>query len=361
MGLSSKKFRVCVDLGSTDIKIAGISKNGKAFNLLFYDVIDLITEYSLESFSEISDDHYIEQLRKLVSKYRLENVKVSATLPANSAIIHNLKLNPAQTESELIETIHEELSQFGSQKIEEMHIACHEMDENNDENNSEEQQLSLLACAVPNSVLERYRRILQESRLKASVLDLDALGVYNAFYFFHSKKISVPVTILQIGSQYTVCLVMFPGKTPFFYVIKLGGNTITIRIMEELCLSFFKADKLKRRIFRPKWTNTEAFQKLTLSEILSEFTDNLISEVKRCLQHYQSCEGVAEIGKIYLTGGAAKMDLLVGLFFQKLKIETELWNPLNFFQQTSAQQNEQNRQLLGIHLTPTIGTLLRGD
>ena len=357
MGLFLGKFRVGVDLGSTNIKIAGIGQKGQAFQLLFYDVIDLIKEYSLESFSEINDEHYIEQLRKLVTKYHLINAKVSATLPANSAIIHNLKLNPDQTESEIIETIHAELRQFGLEKIEEMHIACHEMDENN----SEEQQLSLLACAIPNSVLERYRRILEEGRLKASVLDLDALGVYNAFNFFHGKKISVPTTVLQIGSQYTVCLIMLPGKTPFFYVIKLGGNTITNKIMEELCLSFFKADKLKRRIFRPKWTNTEAFQKLTLSEILSEFADNLISEVKRCLQHYQSCEDVAEIGKIYLTGGAAKMDLLVSLFYQKLKIETELWNPLNFFKKTSAQQDEQNRQLLGIHLTPTIGTLLRGD
>ncbi|MFQ5824558.1 MAG: hypothetical protein ACE5JB_10925, partial [bacterium] len=69
----------------------------------------------------------------------------------------------------------------------------------------------------------------------------------------------------------------------------------------------------------------------------------------------------AEIGKIFLTGGVAKTDLLVNPFNEKLKIKTELWNPLNFFKITSPQQDEQIRQLLGTHLTPTIGTLLRGD
>lgn len=346
-----------MDLGSTNIKIAGIRKKGDVFQLEFYDVIDLIKEYSLSSLSEINDDLYIEQLRNLVSKYHLRNADANATLPANCAIIHNLKLSLSEIESDITEIILQELRQASLEQIDEMQIACQQLDEPH----GPEDQISLLVCAVPNSVVERYLKILTDCGFKVSVLDLDAMGVYNAFYFFLNKKLSFPVTAVNIGSQYTICIIMQPGKTPFFYVIKLGDNNITSKIMEELCLTLSKAEILKRRIYRPKWTNSGAYHKSSLSEILAEFANNIVFEVKRCLRHYQSREGVAEIGKIYLTGGGAKTDLLVNLFHEKLNIRTELWNPLNFFKITSPQQDEQIRQLLGIQLTPTIGTLLRGD
>lgn len=355
--LSSGKFRVGVDLGSTNIKAAGIRQKGQVFQLKFYEVIDLIKEYSLTSMNQITDDLYIEQLRNLVSQYPLKNAKVHVTLPANLTVIHNLKLDPSQTELQITEFIEEELRQVTFGQIDEMRIACQQIEENN----VRENQITLLACAVPNSVAERYLRIFCDGGLKVSVMDLDAISVYNAFYFFQRKTITAPVTIVQIGSQYTICLIMLPGKCPFFYIIKLGGNYITNRIKEEFCLTFFKAEKLKIRFFQPKWASLDAFQSSKLHQIFFEFANNLVSEVKRCMRHFQSYECVAEIGKIYLTGGGAKLGLISNFFFEHLHIETKIWNPLNFFIKKSPKQNEHIRQHLGIHLTPTLGTLLRGD
>jgi len=52
---------VGVDIGSTTIKIAGIRHKRKAYQLEFYDVVDLTQEYAVQSYDDITDSMYIEQ------------------------------------------------------------------------------------------------------------------------------------------------------------------------------------------------------------------------------------------------------------------------------------------------------------
>ena len=131
--------------------------------------------------------------------------------------------------------------------------------------------------------------------------------------------------------------------------------------MEEFNFSLSKAEAFKSRFFQPRWVSRPSYHKSQLSTILNDFSEQLVAEIKRCLRHFQAFEGVGQNGKIYLTGGGAKLELLAALFSEQLKIETAIWNPLDFFTKTNDAQDDIARQQKGIYLTPAIGTLLRGD
>ena len=357
MGLTSGKLRIAVDLGTTYIKVIGIEKKKKSFFLRFYEIIDLVDHYSIKSVEDINDEVYIDQLKSLVEKYHLKNCTVSATLPSNLATIQTLKLNPDQGQEEIVEKIQSELSQVTIQPLEELHIACFQLDEQF----QMDDRIKLLSCALPKEIVTKYQHILQASGLKPEILDLDAFGLYNAFYFFVRKPLTVPVTLVQIGSQYAICLIMLPSKNPFFYIIHQGGNDITTGIMEDLCLPFSKADLYKRRMYQPKWMNKSAYQKSNLCEIYSNFSNKLIDEVKKCMRHFQSIEGVTEMNNIFLTGGGANLAFLVDSFNEQLACKTKIWNPLDYFHSQSNGVNGSTSNPSGLHLTPEIGTLLRGN
>lgn len=350
------KFRVCLDLGSTHIKIAGVKCQGQTYQLLFYEVVDLVKNYSIGALDQIDDERYIEELEILVHKYHLKNRKVYATLPAKEAIIHRLKLNVSGNEENLSEIILKEFEKLSVEPVADLKIACQYFTEGEEPN-----RISLLACGIPQAVVDRYERILRRCKLRVSVLDLDVIGVYNAFYFFCKSVASLPVTLVHIGAQSTVCIFMHPTKTPFFHVIKLGGATLTIRIAQEHGIKYCKAEELKRRMYQSKWMSTPSYQHSILNEIMVDFANELTSEVKRCLRHYQSNEGFGAIKQIYLSGGGARMAFISKLLRDHLAVECKIWNPLEYFVNQSPEQGDDMRRKMGVYLTPAIGTLLRGD
>ena len=98
MEFFGKKPRVGIDLGSSSINIAGLGKKGQSFNLEFSENVDLTEEYALDSFLEVTDYHYVEQLHKLDSKYNLKNARLSFSLPTDSAIVTVVNIKPSLTE-----------------------------------------------------------------------------------------------------------------------------------------------------------------------------------------------------------------------------------------------------------------------
>jgi type IV pilus assembly protein PilM len=358
VGLLSDKLRVGVDLGSTTIKVVGVLQTRHSYELQFYDVVDLVQEYAPNSTEEIQDDFYVEQLQKIASAYNLKDATLSATLPADSAVIHLIELNTSQSDVEAAETIQSELQEVSPEGLDKMQIVVHPVGAGPEESG----QQAFLACAVPNETMKRYLGILRETGLKPSVLDLDALGVYNAFHFFSNKKISFPLTVVQLGSHYTICSILLPGKNPFFKVIKLGGNDITSRIMTEFNVAYSKAEAMKNRFLDTSRTNSVSYKKTKLYEILLSFSEQLSLEIKKCIRHFQTFEGVVTNGQIYFTGGGAKLDVLLELFADHLRMNVYLWNPLDHFVKTYLDQDDdENRRRKGVHLTPALGTVLRGD
>lgn len=359
MNLFARKFRVGVDLGSTHIKIAGVRYKQRKYELEFFDVIDLAHEFSLSDRDRINDEIYIKSLQKLVEKYRLRNSWVHATLPADKALIQNLIFPISISDAEITAKIEEEFQQLTTEQISDMQIVFQKM--HNKSPNEGDNQLSVLACGLPFTVKEKYLRILRDSRLNVSVLALDAFSIYNAIHHYCGDLLAKPISVVHIGADYSICLQAAHGKNPFFKIIKIGGNYLTERLMEESRLNFFKAEAFKKRMYRPEKTRMDAYQKSNLSEIFSGFANRLIPEVKRSILHFQSKEGLAEMDKLFLSGGGAQIDLIKEAFSEKLHIPTQIWNPLEMFDQDNLQTYAEAQLKQGSLLTPTIGTLLRGD
>ncbi len=355
-----KKIRVGVDLGSTNIKIIGVQQHHHKYELLFHEVVDLINQGPLEAYEEITDELYVQQLSQLVEKYELANSFVAATIPSSSAILRGITVVAPESEEELSELVQDELRQTCNANFDEMQIACEVLE--NDKINDE--HTTLFACAVPDVVVKRVEKILSRAGLKPTVLDPDALEIYNAFEHLCSDAISEPTAIVQIGSQYTICVITQPGKDPFFHIINLGGNDITKHIMEDLNITYNKAETLKRKMYQKKWANKKSYQDSKLPVIFAEYCTLLIAEVKKCIRYFQTNEGVAQIEKILLTGGGAQLYLLADTFQRHLSINTELWYPINQLEQPHAHEQEaeeQEENADGLYFTPCIGAIIRGQ
>ena len=350
------RLYVGIDLGTTHIKVAGLRLNQRSATLQFYSVVDLVETYEVETIEDIRPEHYVEQLRKIAEEYKIEKAVLNTTVPANKALIDTIKVPVDQTGNEVAETIQRELAQVSLAPLAEMQIACHTLSDEGSDGNS----ISLLSCAVPNQILENHRTLLAECGLTASVIELDAFSLYNAMYYFINKKIGEPVTLIHVGAAYTVCLIMQPHKVPFFYVIEKGGNQVTNGIMEEIGLPFFKAEAFKKKMQKRNWPERSQFRESRLSCIYSEFAQELLREVRKCVRHYQTHQGITTMSNVFLTGGSANLPYLIEKSKELLSFPTRVWNPLNHFRKQATQRSE-NSDETGHQLPIVLGAVLRGD
>lgn len=347
------QLRVGIEFGAANIIIAALRTRGKSHKLDFIDVMNLPRKNGVLEQSQLHDEIYVETLQKLIDKYRLKNARVRATLPSKNAVIQKVTIPFTTCESEINSAIEEAFRQKCAQQIGELKIVYHLFEQGEDEN-----QLSLLACAIPRDVVEKYLNILENGGLKATVLDLDAFGIYNAIHHIEGSSFAQPFAVVHIRFEYSVCIIISPNRHPLFFIINPGSDLITKSIMKEWNLNFMEAEELKYKMPEIKKKAIPENQRNKFNEIFYDFTAKIIYEIKRCLLHFQSYEGIADFDKLYLTGNDSKLILKKNLLNENLKVEAAYWNPLLFFNEDVPQEIQ---MLVGMHFTPVLGCLLRGD
>ncbi|KAA3612055.1 MAG: hypothetical protein DWQ05_18820 [Calditrichaeota bacterium] len=352
---SLQKKRVAIDLGSSLVKVIAGSTRKKGVQTDFAELIDLVSEYKMGSSDEITDDVYTECLKKLVWRYNFKEAAV--TLPANEAIIQSMTFSTNTSEEEMLEAIQEEIASQTFDDIDDLQIACCELDSHKNSDKS----IDLLACAVPKSLIDRYKSIFKYSGLKPTLFDLDILAIYNCFYYSTGKLLQRPAILLHCGAEFSYCIILHKKRQPFFRILSTGGNHIVTRLMQETELKLNEAENYKRMFLSDLIKYDNSLENLSIVEIYCEFAAQLIGEMRRCLQHYQVAEGITEFDSIHITGGEARNTLLANLINHDLNIKTQVWNPMKQLQIHRAKHDTSDDDKIGLHMASAIGALVHGE
>jgi len=103
----------------------------------------------------------------------------------------------------------------------------------------------------------------------------------------------------------------------------MGGNSITEGLQAKYRVSFEDAEKIKvEGIPGSSEDNSE------LKNSILEFAEPICAEIERSIDYFRSTFGGEYIKHVFLSGGAARIQGLVGNLSQRLNVETELINPL---------------------------------
>jgi type IV pilus assembly protein PilM len=129
---------------------------------------------------------------------------------------------------------------------------------------------------------------------------------------------------LCIGTDATD-VVITNGETIWIRNIPLGGNSFTKALTRELQLTFSKAEYLKRNIAISKDVEE---QKRVITAMRPVFND-MVNEVNRSLEYYQTLNRKAKFQKIIALGNAAKLPGLRQFVAQNLGYEVVRLNQFN--------------------------------
>lgn len=122
--------------------------------------------------------------------------------------------------------------------------------------------------------------------------------------------------VLNIGARSTV-LTLLDGARHATRTVPLGGSSVTQQVAEAQDWEVQEAERIK--------VSPDNGQ--LLGEVLAAFATKLAQEVTRTVLYFERQSGLARPTRVWLTGGAARLEGLVEALAQKLQLPVTLLEP----------------------------------
>lgn len=317
--LGSRTKLIGLDIGSYSIKAVSLGLSGSRPILENFLYLPTPAESYVDGTIVLSDI-IAENIRTNWKKSFNTNKVVIATAPQHSTLKQFWV--DISSGSPLEEVVKWELEKFLPLPVEEMII-------NHQVLSHEENQVEVLAGASPRHQIESLMRTCKLSKLSPQVIEIPYLPIFRLFMF--SERAPQPnksYFVVEIGSSQTMLIFIANGVLSFLRSIPIAGNSFTQAIARGLNLKFEEAESLKltKATLDSEDVKEEPYNFIykALEPVLKE----LLQELQRSIDFYQSRSSSTSEIKVLLSGGGSSIKGLPGFLSNSLGLEVILWHPL---------------------------------
>lgn len=303
---------VGLDIGSRTIKIVELEQSGGRGKLVGVGHSATPPKGLL---SEATMDQQVlsEAINKTFVDARITTKSVNVALPESLVFTRVISM-PQLTDKELTSAIRWEAEQYIPLPLSEAILDYEIMSKSN-------AGMHVFLVAAPKSLVAKYQRIMALAGLDLVSIETEALALARALM---DPNPSSPVAlVVSIGAERTNVFVAKGINLILTYVIPTGGNALTRALSADLGIDSLQAEEYKKTY----GLNKEVFSG-KVGTAVKPILDNLVSELKRTMNFYQSKGADNEpIRRVVLTGGSAKLPGLVVFLAENLGIETQIGDP----------------------------------
>ena len=184
-------------------------------------------------------------------------------------------------------------------------------------------QMTVLLVAAKRELVEHKVALLADVGLQASVIDVDAFALHNAFEINYPEAMRGVVGLINIGHETTNINILDEGVPVLTRDIPIGTRRFKEDLQRERGLSADEADRLLQG----------AEESSALDPLLESRGEELAVGIERAAAFLQSASRSASgIGRIFTTGGGARIPRLNKVLSDRLRIPVQLANPIEKLQ-----------------------------
>ena len=192
--------------------------------------------------------------------------------------------------------------------------------------------MNVMLVAAPREMVDSRVAMIESAGLEPLAVDVEAFALIRALVEFNASDefLHRTVALIDMGASHTDVNIVSQGEFALTRNIPIAGNSFTNAIRSLTGCSFEEAESLKIEM-----TQTCPLDEITRAQddnrnwrVVQPLLDELIREIRRSIHYYQSQfpEGSADaqVSKILLTGGAARMAGINTYIASKLSVAAEI-------------------------------------
>ncbi len=344
---------LAIDIGADSLKIAEFSypQSGGVVLEKF-----AFKEYGGDLKEEELSGALKNALDAALTENQFKTKNVSVSISGQSAFIRFVKLPPIGDKEERIKQVVEyEAKQNVPFPIEQV-VWDYQLIGSSEG----EAEIEVMFVVIKDTIIEEIVNTIEAHKMEISLIDVAPAACYNAA---RANEIggSECVMLLNVGSRCSSLVFVDSGRF-FVRTIPIAGHSITQQISKEFGIPFNDAEELKRKhgfvALGGAYEEPDSEVAATISKIVRNVMTRLHGEINRSINVYRSQQKGNKPVKLCLSGGSSVMAFTPKFFTDKLKIQTEYFNP---FQVISLSPNINREELAEVaHMfSEVIGLGLR--
>jgi type IV pilus assembly protein PilM len=311
--------RNCIglDIGSSAVKVVQLKETAKGFQLLNFGIEPLPAQTIVDG-AIMNQAAVVDAIRSLVSALKIRTKDVATAISGHSVIIKKIKV-PQMTPEELEEQIPWEAEHhipFSKDDVEIDHQVLARPEG--------EAQIEIMLVAAKKEVVSDYTLVIREAKLQPVVMDVAAFTIQNAFEVNYAVPDREAVAIINVGAALTNINILSGGTSAFTRDVAEGGNAFTEELQKRLNISHEEAEAWK---IGSRAEGKDEVLPHEVEAVLTEVADNMAGKFQRSIDFYLSSNSDANLTRIFLCGGSAKVTALQRALEEKSRTPVELLDP----------------------------------
>ena len=303
-----------LDIGSSSIKMLEVRGSDAGLYVLNAAVSPLPPTAVQNNMIQEPQD-VAEAIRLLVENNRVKTKEVVTAVPGPAVIIKQVTF-PAQPPENLEETVLFEAGNFIPESLENVNLDYQVIGED-----PENGQIEVLLVAVRKDIINSYVDAVTAAGLKPTVVDVDYFALGNMFEVNYAPQPGEINALINLGARYSTINILKGGRSVFTGDVPVGGRQLTEALMQQLNLTYEKAEQAKTTGAAAGHTQEEIEASLASAVYL------LLDEIQRALSFFWTGAADEPMHTIYLSGGTAQLPGLAAMMSERLAAPLELVDP----------------------------------
>lgn len=185
-------------------------------------------------------------------------------------------------------------------------------------------EMDVLIVAAPRELVESRVRACERAGLEVEIVDIEAFAMFRALIeaSLDASLGAETIAVIDVGSAATTVSVVSHGVFAMTRSIPLAGSTFTEALKSHFRLGQQDAEEGKRQLDLLQLLDKDAASENAPLRVLQPHVDELVREIRRSLNYYQSQQTEAgrtnPVTRIVLSGGGAQMQGLAQYFEHRL-------------------------------------------
>jgi len=305
-----KKTSVGLDVGSGFIKLIEVDHSGDQPEVVRLAMRPLLPDAIVEG--EVMDPGLVaDTIRDLVAEAGLKSREVVTAVGGHDVIIKKIEMDRMNA-SDAKEVIRWEAEQHVPFDIRSVELDFQILDPK-----GEGLQMQVLLVAAKRELVEHKVAILTDAGLQPRIIDVDAFALHNAFEHNHPEAMTGIVALLNMGHDVTNVNILEDGVPILTRDIPFGSRKIREDLQRERGLTADEAEEVVQG--RVPLDDLRRFVEGSAAEVAVG-----VERAAAFLMTQQAGEG---LGRIYLSGGGARIPGMPEALAARMGVETRVVHP----------------------------------
>ena len=311
--LRRNRTTIGLDIGSSFVKAAVVDHSGPQPELTRIAYLPLVADAIVEG--EIMDPPLVaDTIRAVVESLGVAPKQVVTAVGGRDIMIKKIQMDRMAVD-DAREVIRWEAEQYVPFDMSSVQLDFQVLDPDQDG-----LQMNVLLVAAKRELVDQRMMLLHDAGLTASVVDVDAFALHNAFGHNYPDSDRGTVALVNVGHEISTILIQQEGVPIVNRDVPFGTRHIREELRRMQGMSANEADAVLQGIS----------DKLPdCIPLLGERCEELAMGIERALA-FLAVDGFEGngVGTIYLSGGCARIPRLIDVIASRLGSRVEVANPL---------------------------------